>query len=154
MSDPEIRELEREVKLDPSQRWKLDRARARQGKRVALWRPMTDLEVVAIEVFCCAKLPGGTSPKRIRWSLAEQLDERRITDPQAAALWGLVWTYRRATLDGYARLKKFGYPRPDAVAMTRILRLSGLRALALGNTTRKNFVKTCGELSEEGNHAS
>jgi len=68
------------------------------------WRPMTDLEraaclALAPELVCY--LPGSV-PKRIGRNLAAQAsaDEPRITDKQAAMLWGQAWTYRRQIADG------------------------------------------------------
>lgn len=66
------------------------------------WRAMTDLErraALAVAPSRVTYLPG-SHHKRLAYSLVRQAAQpAEITPRQAAALWGLVWRYRRQIAD-------------------------------------------------------
>jgi len=155
VSDEEVRRAERRAAIDPAYNLRALRVKQRHKKNGgALWREMSDLEVLAVQALDAAKLPGGTSAKSIRNSLASQLDDRRITDSQAAAMWLMLWTYRRVVLQGLTNNRRFA-PNvgqmfqsllESAPETAHAIRLAGFHSLAQGGATRKAFEKTCGRL--------
>lgn len=65
----------------------------------AEFRPMTDLELRAVQNLNGCTFTPASAAKRIARSLEAQVPDGKITDKQAATLWGLVWNYRRQISD-------------------------------------------------------
>lgn len=80
-----------------------DEPQPKAKRQPATWRAMSDMERRAI----LAAQPGfvsycpGSATKRLMRNLAAQAasDAPQITDKQAAAVWQIVWRYRRQVKD-------------------------------------------------------